>query len=76
MQTWKKRQMDSNLVDPSICANPRIKAKISGQKNQTLLKEKKVGNIVMMLRILKNQAFWNRNSQRWWGQGGGVHVPQ
>jgi hypothetical protein len=49
MQTWKKRQMDSNLVDPSICPNARIKAKISGQKIQTLLREKKVGKTVMML---------------------------
>jgi hypothetical protein len=41
MQTWKKRQMDSNLVDPSICPNARIKAKISGQKNSNSLKGKK-----------------------------------
>jgi hypothetical protein len=33
--------MDSNLVDPSICPNARIKAKISGQKNSNSLEGKK-----------------------------------
>jgi hypothetical protein len=41
MQTWKKRQVDSNLVDPSICPDARIKAKISGQKNSNSREGKK-----------------------------------